>query len=199
MDNFRDYKFNQSQITALAIDTNNGQFLWIAYAKKDGLCLLQKVSAHDLNQVYFSIPMDVDSINSMIILGSTLYVAVTHALEAVYLFDVATPLTVEIRFYKEDFSFTESPIAVISGPNKVYCLTPGTGSGDISQIAILDDTGNYVETIDLQQSAIQVKNAISLALDTSNNIWVVTDGDPTKLYRVFFQSGGWIIDETILA
>ena len=141
--------------------------------------------------------MSVTSINSIVILGPLLYVAVTHATEAVYLFDIGAPLSEEIRFFKSDLSLTESPIEVVSSITNVYFLTPGNESGNVAQIAVIDDAGEYVETINLIQSPIEITNAISLAVDSNEYLWVVTDGDPTKLYRVFFQSAEWQIQETI--
>jgi len=197
MANFKDYLFNQSQITTIVVDQNSGNFLWIAYTAVDGECLLQKVSASDLTQVFFSVYLPVTSINSIKILGTFLYAAVTHATIAVYKISVTTPLTSQTTYIKSTLGITESPIAITTSATVVYFLTPGIISGEEAKL-VLFTSGSYDETVDLIESAILIDNAVSLTVDSNEDIWIVTSDDPTKLYRVFFTTG-WEIEETTLS
>jgi hypothetical protein len=196
--NFRDYLFTRSQVTTMVVDQNSGNYLWIAYTAVAGECLIQKVSAFDLTQVFFSVSLPVTSINDMKILGTFLYVAVIHATIAVYKISVTNPLSSQTTYTKTTLGITESPIAITISSPVVYFLTPGNISGENSKL-VLFTSGNYDETVDLTESAILIDNAVSLTVDGDDNIWIVTSDDPANLYRVFFQSGGWHIQETILS
>lgn len=198
MANFRNYQFNQSEVTAIAIDTYGGQFLWIAFTQKDGTCRLQKVSAHDLTQVYFTLELEVDSINCMKVLDQLIYIGVTHATDAVYAYYISAPLSYVSIFTKSELSLTESPIAVTSTATYVYFLTPGSESGNEAQIVNFDNAGSTVETINLTESGLLVSNAVSVTIDASDNLWVVTSSNPAELYRVFYESSTWQLQQTIL-
>lgn len=198
MANFRDFKFDQSEVSAMAVDTDNGQYLWIAFKQKDGVCLLKKVSAHDLSQTYFSVSVPVTSINAMVILNSVIYLAVTDSTYAIYAYSTSSPLSGSLLYTLAELNLVESPIAMVANTTNFYLLTAGESSGEPAQIAILDSDGNYVETIDLLQSAILVKYAISFTIDDDDNFWVVTENDPSELYRVFNQYSAWQIQENIL-
>jgi hypothetical protein len=196
MAKFRDFKFDYSEVSAVAVDTSNGQFLWIAFKQKSGACLLRKVSAHDLSQVYFSMSLPVTSINAMIVLGSVIYLAVTDTTYAVYAYYTSSPLSGLIVFTKAEMNLNESPITMTSDASNVYFLTQGIS--DPAQIASIDSGSSYVSTIDLTESGLEVKNAVSLTADDSGDFWVITSDEPIGLYRVFFSSGSWTLQETFL-
>ena len=198
MATFRDYQFDYSEVMAIAGDTYGGQFLWIAFKLKNGTCRLQKVSAHDLSQAYFTLELAVDSINCMKVIGQLIYVGITHATDAVYAYYTAAPLSSVSIFSKSELSLNESPIAVTSNSTYVYFITAGASSGNEAQMVYFDDSGNAVETVDLTESGLAIIDAVSVTIDASDNLWIVTSADPAELYRVFFQSGGWQLEETIL-
>jgi hypothetical protein len=198
MATFKDYILNQKQVSFIVVDSNGGEFLWIAYAKSGTTCLLQKVSAYDLTQVYFSVSLAVDAVIDMRVLENKLYIIVEHSSYAIYVITVTNPLSSQTAFTKTELDITETPIALTTSATNVYALTAGVSSGENSKIVSFDSVGDYVETIDLMQSAITVDNAVSLTADSNDNIWIVTDDDPALLYRVYLQSGAWIIEETTL-
>lgn len=197
MTTFKDYKFTQSEVSAIAVDTNSGEFLWIAYTLKAGTCLLRKVAAHDLTQVYFSISLPVLAINDMKLLGTKLFVAISHATLGAYVITVTNPLSSQTTITLSSMGIVESPIAIGIGATKTYFLTPGVLSGENARLILFNSSGTYNSTVDLTESALVVLNAVSLTVDASENIWVVTSADPAELYRVFF-SGTWQLEETIL-
>lgn len=197
MADFRNYQFTYSEVSAIAVDTNTGQFLWIAFTLKDGTCRLQKVSARDITQVYFTLELAVTSINSIKVLDDYLYVAVTHATTAVYVYNTTTPLSNVTLFTKTDLSISESPIAIAISATIVYILTPGLLSGEEAKLITFNVNGSFIETVDLLESGLMVTNAVSLTVDSNDNIWIVTSSDPSSLYRVFY-SGTWQLQETIL-
>jgi len=198
MADFKNYQFAYSEVSAIATDIYGGQFLWIAYKLKAGTCRLEKVSAHDLTQVYFTIELAVTSINCLKVLDQLLYVGVTHATNAVYVYAVNAPLTSVSIYTKSELTLTEAPIAITVDATYAYFLTAGATLGNEAQIVSFDTSGSTVETINLTQSGILVQNAISITIDSNDNLWVITTADPTELYRVFYQSGAWQIQETIL-
>ena len=196
MANFRNYNFDQSEVAAIALDTTNGHFLWIAFVQKDGACLLKKVAAHDLSQTYFSISVPVTSINAICVFGSNIYVAVTDSTYAIYVYNLSTPFTSYSLFTKAELSLTEAPIEITSDATNIYFLTAGVS--DTAQIVQLDSYSFYITTIDLIESGLEIRNAVSFTIDASSNLWVVVSAIPGELYRVFLQSGSWQLQRTEL-
>jgi hypothetical protein len=198
MPNFKDVLFNYSKISAMALDLNENQYLWLAYTLKSGTCRLQKVSVHNVTQVYFTIELPVTSINAMKVLGEYLFIAITDNTYAAYILNVTNPLSSQVAVTKSSLSLDESPIDVQISSTNAYFLTPGSQSGNHAQLASYNNLATYEETIDLTFSGLLVANAVSFTIDLSDNMWVITNSNPTELYRVWFQSGGWEIELTTL-
>jgi len=195
--NFRNYNFDKNQVTALATDTVNGEFLWIAFAKDatTGKCTLRKVSAHNPNQVFYNINLSVDSIVRLKIKSNSIYVAVEHSTIMGYKILTTNPLTSQVPINRP-ISIVENPIDIAVGATYVYYLFPGDTSGENTKIVQVDTDGVIEETIDLYQSAEIVINARSITYENSN-LWVITYTDPVDLIRVYQNSGGiWTFSVT---
>ena len=200
MSQFTDYKYNLTKVTAIAIDTYNGNYLWIAFAKNsNGVCLLKKVSANNLSQVYYTVSVPVDSINSLVVVNNFVTLAVTHATKFTYYFSVTNPLT-NSGFINKPVGVTESPIALTTdGSSYIYALTPGTESLTVATVVQITTANVYNATISLDISAISVNDASCITIDASNNLWIATNTTPINLYRVFYADSQWNIQETILS
>lgn len=198
MATFRDFQFSHSTISDIATDTNNGNFLWIAFAQYNDTCRLQKVSANDPSQVYFTIELDVDSINRIMVLDDRLFVSVTHVVYSVYVYSVNTPLSSYSIFTTSELSLNSTLVDVTANATNIYFVSEATGSSETAQIVSFDTNGNHDETIELSYDSIVVANAISITIDSSDDMWVVTNTNPSYLYRVYFESGGWKISDTEL-
>lgn len=199
MANFRDFKFDWSQVTAIATDTLSGQFLWIAYTLKNGTCLLKKVSAHDLTQVYFSVPLSVTAITNLFILGTNIYASVTHSTYALYSLSLSAPFTTQNAWTKTELGIAEEFCAGALGASDLYLLTPGILSGEYARIVSINSGGSFIETIDLQKDLITVLDAVSVTVDSNDDLWVVDSQSPTHLFRIYSESGAWKIEENILS
>lgn len=198
MSTFRDYKFSATEVSAITIDTANSNYLWIAFKKNsDGVCILRKVSAFDLTQTYFQLNFSVDLISRMKIANGLIFIAVTHATIMGFAISLSNPLTSQTTINLPG-GLVEHPVDIGVGATHVYYLFPGDLSGVNAKIVNVTNTGTFVETIDLLQSAILVKNARGITVDGSENLWTVTDTDPANLVRVYKVSSTWTLAETPL-
>ena len=198
MPTFNSYQLAQSKVTAIAVDTNNGNYVWIAYEQENTFCLIQKVSAINPKSVYYSISLPVTSINSMCVCGINLFVAVTDSVKSGYIISVTSPLSTQTTILKSAISGDSSPIAVVASANYAYFLTQGTTY--TSQISYFTSLGVWQTTINLSKYSIAVYNSVSLTVDANENLWIINNTSPTHLFRVWFQSGGlWDIQQTILS
>ena len=201
---FQDYKYGLTKITSIAIDTNNGNYLWLAFAKNsNNVCLLKKVSANNLSQVYYTVSVPVNSINAMVVVNGYIFLAVTPLSSGTYLnvfswaYSVSNPLTTW-NYINNPVGVDESPIGIGVGSTNLYFLTPGIISAEEAKIVSITTSNVYVETINLSQSAILVRNASCITVDASNNLWVGTNTTPSNLIRVWKPSSIWEIEETSL-
>lgn len=203
MSTFTDYLYNLTQVTAMIIDSTQGvdkNYLWIAFAQNsNGVCLLKKVSANNLNQVYYTISVPVTSINALTIVNGYITAAVTHATTFSYYFSLTNPLTTYGSINKP-VGVTESPIGIVNnGAGYIYALTPGIASGTFATIVQITSSNVYNATIVLDFSAILVTEASCITIDASNNLWIATNTTPSNLYRVWNPGSGWDIEETVLS
>lgn len=199
MSSFRDYTFNATEVTAICTDTANSNYLWIAFKKNsDGNCSLRKVSAFDLSQIYFQMDFAVDLISQMKITNGLIFIAVSHATIMGFAISLSNPLTSQTTINLPG-GIVEKPVDIGVGAANVYYLFGGDLSGTNAKIVNVTNSGSFVETIDLLQSAILVKFARGLTVDASENVWVVNDGTPSSLFRVYKISSTWHLAETVLS
>lgn len=194
---FRDYKYSSTQVTAIASDTNGGNFVWVAFKASGGNCLLLKVSATDLNQVYFTVVVPVSSINDMLVVNGYIFLAVTHPSIFSIAYSVSQPLTTFVTS-AYPAGVTESPVVLtVDGSNNVYFLTPGLSAGTYATIVEVTSLNVLVQAIVLAQTPIFISNASSFTIDGSSNFWVITANQPGVLCRVWFTSV-WNLQQTSL-
>ena len=188
--NFKNYNFDKKQVTALATDTLNGEFLWIAFAKdtSTGKCTLRKVSAHNPNQVFYTVTLAVDKITRLKIKDNSIYVAVEHSTIMGYRILTTNPLTSQTVILRP-VSIVENPVDIAVGDSYIYYLFPGNISGENSKIVQITTTGTVEETIDLTQSAETVIKARGITYENSN-LWIITYTSPVNLVRIYTLSGG---------
>lgn len=199
MSSFRDFKLSLAEITAIAIDTHNANYLWIAYKKNSsGVVLLQKVSAYDPTQVYFNISVPVNGINAIKLKNNLVFLACDHSTIFAYAYSNTNPLT-SWSFTNRPSGVHESPVDIGVGSTHLYFLTPGSISGEVAKLINIDQNNNFVETITIQTSGLQANNAKAVTVDGSENAWVVNDAAISSLFRVYQTSGGmWNFAETVL-
>jgi hypothetical protein len=197
---FNDYTFGSTQVTATAADTTNSNYLWIAFAQSNGSCILQKVSAYNLKQVYYTISVPVTSINAMVVYNGYLYCAVTHASIFAYSFSVTNPLTVNSTM-NIPVGVTEAPIQIavgtVSATPYVAYLLPGITTAN-AKIVLSTPANVYSTTITLLQASpsVSVTLATSFTFDAASNLWVVTNTAPVKLIRVYKVGSTWTLAST---
>jgi hypothetical protein len=185
---FRDFDFLTKQVTAIKADTNSPGYLWVAFSlNENSVCKLQKRGGHDVSQLYYDIDLSVDSINSLEILFSYIYLAVNNSENLGYRYVLSTPLTTETAIVKP-VSVTENPIDLVGLGSYIYYLTPGTESGEFAKVIKLNTSGVVQEILTMDASAKEIHGAKSITTDGSN-LWIVTTNTPTELIRVY-DSGG---------
>jgi hypothetical protein len=197
MSYFKDYKFNTNKVTAICADTANGNYLWIAYAASGGNCILQKVSAYNLYQPYYTVSVPVSAINAMAILNGYLYLAVTHSTIFSIAYSLSNPLSVFISMNKP-VGITESPIALCVNSTNAYFLTPGVSPGTFAAVVETTNLNVMLQTVILNQSNVYVNSACAITIDGSSNLWITTNTSPSFLFRVWLVALTWHFQETNL-
>lgn len=180
--------YNLTEITALEYDSS--EYLWIAFKKNsENVCLLQKVSANNIEQVYYEIELEVDNINALHIFGLYIYVAVDDNTNFVYKIHRTSPLTNQ-TILEIPTGITSSALEILDDNTDVYFLINDTNS----KILKYDTSLTLQDTITLTA----ITNVKSFTIDSNNDIWVITNEAPSKLIRVYEASGGYLFDTTIL-
>ena len=197
--NFKNYNYDKKPVTALVTDTLNGEFLWVGFAKdaSTGTCTLRKVSAHNPNQVFYTITLEVDKIVRLKIKDNSIYVAVEHSTIMGYRILTTNPLTSQTVILKP-VSIVESPVDIGVGDIYIFYLFPGDISGENSKIVKIGITGTIEETIDLIQNPEIVIKARGITVDAIGDMWVCTYTHPAKLVRIYLNSGGIYVFESKL-
>jgi len=179
------YNYETTKITAIAVDSYNGDYLWIGYAiNSNNICKLRKVSAHDFSQIYYEIDLSVSKIVDISFSGGSIYVAVDDDTLMVRIYDVSSPLTISSDVNLPS-GINEKPIAIIMNGPEFIALFPGIIAGENAKLCYYNYLGN-IEIIDLNT----ITNASSLTMGSEGNVWVVTSEAPSNLVRVYQLSGG---------
>lgn len=181
----KNYNYNEKEISMIVTDTASGEFLWVGF-KQDasGNCALQKVSAHDPNQVYFDIDLSIIEIVSGVISGSYIYLAIDDDAYIASRYTLSNPTATPTNF-DIPAGITEAPVDILIDTN-VYILIPGNASGTNTKILEFTTTGIYQSTIDLTT----INNASSFTKD-GTDFWVVTNSSPAQYVRVYPITGGY--------
>lgn len=164
--------------------------VWVAFAQNnDGEVTLQKASAFQPDQIYFTITREVDNIKAMTSSSSNIYAIYEDDVEFAELFSITNP--------HSDFTGITFPVGVIESPVDIFCddtyvwiLTPGSTSGQTAKLIRYNLTLSSHTVIDLDTSGNEVTDAISLTVDDDGDVWIVTHTDPSTFVRVFELSGG---------
>jgi len=183
--NIRNFNFNTTEVTAIASDTNNGDKIWIAFAKNSNdVCWVKKVSANDLTQVYFEFSLTVDAITDILWFDEDyLYITVDDDTNLFYMTNPQAPTYPGPEAVLIPSGINEAPISIKDDGTYIYLLFPGSAIGEDAKICKYNDT-SFVETIDLTG----INDAIGMTID-GTDIWVVTNESPSKLIRVYQISG----------
>lgn len=176
----RNYNFDKTEVTSLLIDDN---YIWIAFKSSSGTSTLRKVSSFDLTQVYYEFNIPVDEITNMKIVGTNIYLSFDDDTYIGGYYNRTNPLTLNGYLSKPE-SIVEKSIDVVSDGTYIFFLIPGIESGTNTKV-LKYTTSILNDTIDL----ITINNAVSMTIDTNDNIWIVTNEDPSKLVKVYIESG----------
>jgi hypothetical protein len=198
MSYFNDYQYGLQQVTASCVDTNNANYLWVAMAQNNGACILKKVSAFDPLQVYYTISVPVSSINAMAIVNGYIFLAVNHSTIFSIAYSLSNPSTTFISMNKPA-GIVEGPISLITDATDVYFLTPGSTVGTFSAIIKTNLLNVFQEKVIMNFDSISVHNSVSVTIDASFNLWIITNQIPGALIRLWTTSGHiWNIQQTQL-
>ena len=194
MPNFKHYNFDKTKVTHQVIDTTNGEFAWIAFEQDDdGICILRKVSAYDISQVYYEISLEVDKIVKLMVFGSFIYLAVEHDTIMGYKISLANPLSSQSTFARPG-GIEENPKDLANDGTALWWLFPGIVSGEITTVVRTNTSGTVQVTKVLSESGDEVREASSFLVIDVNNLWVTTYTDPSTLVRVHNISGTWFFE-----
>lgn len=179
---------NDKQITA-QISDELSDFLWVAFAQNsDGDCIIEKQAPFNPEQTYFSLEKTVDEVVAMDLDSSNIYVAYDDVTLLGEIISKTTPISITTEILRG--AIVESPVDVKINDSDLWFLLPGNASGTNTQLLKYNTSGVLQQTVDLINSSETITEAVSMAIDDNNDIWIVTHTDPTKLVRVFEISGG---------
>lgn len=187
---FRNYNYDEKEVTALCFDDYGNGYIWIAFAKNDeNKCLLYKTAPFNLYQTYFEIEYEVDRINRIIKQGSYLYMAIEDETYFGYRTSITSPTTYNYTIAYPS-GINESPIDVVyhADDGRIYFLTPGSASGEVAKVCKFSTSGTYYTTINLTAGGEDIHDAVSLVSDETD-LWVIAKTDPTKLVRIETDTG----------
>ena len=184
---FKNYIYNQSQVSSLLIDAQNTDYIWVAFEKDtNNITKLFKNSAHNPLQKFYDITVPVNRINRMTQDSNNIYLSVEDSINLGYKYSKSNPLT-SILPITIPIGVVEYPIDIAVSDDDIYFLTPGNISGEIAKIIRTDKNGNLLEVFELQQSGDTILNASGMTIDDDDNLWVVTNTSPVTLVRVFLD------------
>lgn len=190
----RRHTYSENKITAQCRDDD---CVWVAFLGSSDSCTLQKRSQFNPAVKYYDITITASEITRIKVLGNYIYCSLDG------------DTNIGLRMGKSDPSGNYNYITIPSGVTEKavdvtinsdetfwYLLTPGVISGEYAKVIVVNDTA-FSETVTLNESGINIRNASSMTIDASDNVWIVTDTDPISLIR-FYDSGGYIFSETEL-
>ena len=83
---------------------------------------------------------------------------------------------------------TENPVAIVQNDSGVFLLITGS-SNSIVYVYNYDGTGIHME--EFNESGNIITDATNMTTDTNNNVWIVTNENPTRLIRMWFNNPIW--------
>ena len=182
----RNFDFNTKQITAMDVDTSDNGYLWLGFAQNsNNICKLLKVSAHKPTQKYYEIDLSVTEIKDIHVFGSYVYVAINDSTYLFKRYSLSSPLSSSSSISLPSGA-NEAPIDIEDDGTYIYVLLPGLISGENAKLYKYTSSGTLLDTIDL----LTVTNAQSMAIDSNDDIWIITYESPSTLVRVYETSGG---------
>lgn len=189
MSQFKNYQYDEKEISSLIVDASGSNFVWIAFKKNDeGNCLLKKVSANDPSQIYYTLEIATNEITKLKISNDFLYLALDDSSNIGKKYSLTQPLT-NYTDIELPSGINEAPIDLIIDGSFLYYLIPGNISGEIAKIVKMTTNGTFLTTIDLEDGINFATNAVSFLIDNVGLIWVVTKTNPTFLIKVEELSG----------
>lgn len=172
------------------IATDDAGYLWISYEKDtDGICHLKKCSATDLNQVYFDIEIEVDSIVDMKIKGNYIYTLYNNDSVVLSRYNLNNPFTDTTDFAKP-FGIP-NPLELAISDSNVLVLLPDPSGIVSNRVLVYAPSSTYQQVLILSDYDVSVSDVSSITSDDDDNFWLVTYTNPAKLIRLWFASGGW--------
>lgn len=185
MTQIKNINYYKTKIDSFICDTYISKFVWLGFSKENDVCILQKVSANNPLQVYFTVEESIDMWKKFFIYSTYLYTAIDddELIGKSYL--LSNPLSTTNTFAKPSGA-NEAPIDIQVTANYVFFLLPGNISGENAKIYKFNLTGTYIETIDLAT----IQNVSSFVAIDDNNLWAVSNKAPSELIRIY-NDGAW--------
>lgn len=176
-------------ISALVADQLTN-FLWMAFEQdSSGNCRIEKQTAFQPTQTFFTLTRAVDQIRNMTLDASNLYAVYDDTTAFAEKFSLTNPLT-SFTQITAPAGITESGIDIQVNGSDIWVLTPGTGSGENAKMIRFNTSLVFQETVDLNKSGSIVTNARTFSVDGTGDMWVITYNSPAEYVRVFALSGG---------
>lgn len=185
----RRFTYTDPVITSTKVDNTN-TFLWMAFSKNtSGNCIIEKQTAFQPTQTFFTIERAVEAIPAMDLSTSFLYVIYDDDSLFAERFSLTNPLTSSSQITIPS-GINEVAVDILFEGSNVWILTPGSASGENAKLLRYNTSLVLQETVDLTKSGATILDASSMASDSNGDIWVVTNTNPAQYVRVYALSGG---------
>ena len=193
MTNTRFTLSNNQVVASVSDDTQSGSlFWWLGFSQNtSGNCIIKKVGGFNLNQTFYTVTRAVTGINEFHRSSTNLYVVYNDTTRFVERISLTNPLS-DTSFIGFPSGVTESPVSTYYDGTELWVLTPGL-SGNNARVLRYSSTLTLQNNIDLNKTGSTVTNAVSITVDSSSNVWVLTSNSPAEFVRVY-DTGGSVYD-----
>lgn len=180
------YEYNTKQISAIAIDQLTG-FLWIAHkANSSGMCVLNKTFVYQPDQIFYTLERETSEIVRLVMDDIYIYALYKDGDIIVEKMLMTNPFTTTETLDKP-IGITEEPVDFFYKEENIYILFPGSISNPARVIKYSDEF-IYQTHIDILDGIDPIYNASSLTVDDNEDIWVITNTNPSLYIRIFETS-----------
>jgi len=170
--------YDSTEITAFI---RSGDYLWVAFAAVDGVCVISKVYANDMTQVYFSVSVQANRVKQLAISNGSVVALLDSASYVLAYFADTNPLlgvTYTLR------SSGSSYVPTILWADDDICAVGFNSELEPSRLSFYSlYTFTLDSTLELNETGSQIFN-LSAITKGGTTLWLATEEATSRLIRV---------------
>lgn len=169
----------EGQLTAIAVDEDNYR-VWLGIDNGSECKLLIKDVFNPENTIY-EIDVEADKINEIAIGQYYVFLALDD--DTNFAMRILKAIPSSNDYLSFPLGVNESPVRVKMGTYTTF-LTPGVESDENPFVVRYNTDGTYQGKLELTEVGKTFENAMGLAEDSSNQLWVSCSNNPMYLIKV---------------